>query len=93
MAHFSPKLSDEEDDMLEHDDVYALNEFDLLLSNDDADIRIDLNRIIEKYLTADEQSVIIAKLHGYTNKDVDVTRKYWHYHLTNAISTIKQHLN
>lgn len=93
MAHFSPKLSDEEDDMLEHDDAFALNEFDLLFNNDEADLRIDLNRVIEKYLTSDEQAVIIAKLHGYNNVDLDVTRKYWTYHLSNAVTSIKKHLN
>jgi hypothetical protein len=91
MAHFSPKLSDEEDDMLELDEL-AFGELELVLMEDDLDLKHDLHKIIEKYLTPDEQAVIIAKLHGYSNTDLEVTRKYWTYHMSNAIPKLKKHL-
>jgi len=85
------KLSDEELDIIESGDMSALNESD---NFDESliDIKIDLEAAIKR-LTPDEQTVILAKLQGETDEDIGVSKKYWRYHLTSAISKLSKELN
>jgi len=85
------KLSDEELDVLESGDVLALNEFDAL-DESQVDIKIDLENAIKR-LTADEQTVILAKLNGETDEDLGVSKKYWRYHLHSAVSKLTKELS
>ncbi len=87
----TPKLSDEELDLLERTDVSAINEFGGLFENHTSDVKLDLEKAF-KYLTSAEQKVMIAKLNGYNHKEVSVTKKFWTYHLNKAIEKLQKHL-
>ena len=87
----TPKLSDEELDLLERNDMLAINEFGGLVETNSADVKLDLEKAF-KYLTSAEQKVMIAKLNGYNHKEVSVTKKFWTYHLNKAIEKLQKHL-
>jgi len=89
-----PRLSDEEMDPLEQDDIDA---FAGMLDNGwlpwDLDDLIDIERIIEDRMPEKQKQIIEAFLNGMTYLDVGVTEKYWRYHFDKGIEFIKQELD
>ena len=88
-----PRLSDEEMDPLELDDIDA---FACHLDNGwlpwDLDDLIDIERIIEERMPEKQKFVIEAFLTGRTYLDVGVTEKYWRYHYDKGVEFIKEEL-
>ena len=90
----NPRLSDEEVDPLEADDAESIT------SNKsvegwvpwDIDDLIDIYRIIEDRMPEKQRMVVEAFLAGQSNKDIDVTEKFFRYHLEKGIEFIKQEL-
>jgi hypothetical protein len=90
----NPRLSDEEVDPLEVDDAESIT------SNRstegwvpwDMDDLIDIYRIIEERMPQKQRVVMEAFLSGQSNKDIDVTEKFFRYHLEKGIEFIKQEL-
>ena len=89
----APRLSDEEPDLLEQEDVEGImgvpSEGWLPWSHDDL---IDIRRIIEERMPAKEKAIIEASLMGQNHKSIGVTKKYWRYHYHKAIEFIKKEL-
>ncbi|CAB4196230.1 hypothetical protein UFOVP1640_70 [uncultured Caudovirales phage] len=90
----NPRLSDEEVDPLELDDIQTptstvSNDGWLPWTNDDI---MDIKKIINK-LPEKQRVVIEAFLAGQNNKDIRVSEKFFRYHLAKAIYIIKQELN
>ena len=87
------KLSDEEIDPLERDDVDALsNLLDVGWVPWNLDDLIDIERIIDEKMTSKQKQIIQAFLLGLNYKDLKVSEKYWRYHFTSAIEFIKKEL-
>ncbi len=90
----NPRLSDEEVDPLEADDAESIT------SNKntegwvpwDIDDLIDIYRIIEERMPTKQRMVIEAFLLGQNNKDINVTEKFFRYHLEKGIEFIKVEL-
>jgi hypothetical protein len=90
----NPRLSDEEVDPLEADDAESIT------SNRntegwvpwDIDDLIDIYRIIEERMPSKQRVVIEAFLLGQNNKDINVTEKFFRYHLEKGIEFIKVEL-
>lgn len=89
----SPRLSDEEPDLLEQEDVEAIsgmsNEGWLPWTHDDL---IDIQKIIEQRMPFKQRVIIEAFLLGQSCKEIGVTEKYWRYHYQKAIEFIKKEL-
>jgi hypothetical protein len=58
----------------------------------DIDDLIDIYRIIEERMPKKQRVVVEAFLSGQSNKDIDVTEKFFRYHLEKGIEFIKQEL-
>lgn len=90
----NPRLSDEEVDPLEADDAESIT------SNRstegwvpwDVDDLIDIYRIIDERMPKKQKMVIEAFLLGQNNKDMNVTEKFFRYHLEKGIEFIKVEL-
>jgi hypothetical protein len=89
----SPRLSDEEPDLLEQEDVEGImgvpSEGWLPWSHDDV---IDIKRIIEERMSEKQRTIIEAFLLGQNSKELGVSEKYWRYHYQKAIEFIKKEL-
>ena len=89
----TPRLSDEEPDLLEQEDVEGImgvpSEGWLPWSYDDL---IDIRRIIEERMPMKQRIVIEAFLLGQGCKEIGVTEKYWRYHYKKGIEFIKKEL-
>ncbi len=90
----APRLSDEEVDPLEADDIDGLSsnkntEGWLPWSYDDL---IDVRRIIEERMQEKQRIVIEAFLCGQNNRDIQVSEKFWRYHFAKGIEFIKEEL-
>lgn len=89
----SPRLSDEEPDLLEQEDVEGLTGTPqdgwLPWTHDDL---IDIRNIIEKRMSEKQRTVIEAFLLGQSCQDIGVTEKFWRYHYQKGIEFIKQEL-
>ena len=90
----NPRLSDEEVDPLELDDMQTptstvSNDGWLPWTNDDI---ADIKRLINTKLPQKQQFVIEAFLAGQNNRDIHVSEKFFRYHLAKAIETIRQEL-
>jgi hypothetical protein len=89
----TPRLSDEEPDLLEQEDVEGImgvpSEGWLPWSHDDL---IDIRRIIEERMPIKQRVVIEAFLLGQGCKEIGVTEKYWRYHYKRGIEFIKKEL-
>jgi hypothetical protein len=89
-----PRLSDEEIDPLEADDVLASNSHMLVegwhpwTSEDIVDIR----KLIDNKLVSKQQQVMLAFLIGQNHNDIGVTEKYFRYHLLKAVQFIRKEL-
>lgn len=90
----SPRLSDEEPDLLEQEDVEAItgmsNEGWLPWTHDDL---IDIRKIIEERMPQKQRDIIEAFLLGQNSKELGVSEKYWRYHYQKGIEFIKKELN
>ena len=88
-----PRLSDEEMDPLELDDIDAFaGHLDTGWLPWDLDDLIDIERIIEERMPEKQKFVIEAFLTGRTYLDVGVTEKYWRYHYDKGVEFIKEEL-
>ncbi|CAB5238831.1 hypothetical protein UFOVP230_20 [uncultured Caudovirales phage] len=90
----NPRLSDEEVDPLELDDMQTQtstvsNDGWLPWNNDDI---VDIKKLINNKLPEKQRFVIEAFLAGQNNRDIHVSEKFYRYHLAKAIETIKQEL-
>lgn len=89
----SPRLSDEEPDLLEQEDIEALtgvpSEGWLPWSHDDL---IDIRNIIEQRMPIKQKIIIEAFLLGQSCHEIGVTEKYWRYHYQKAVEFIRQEL-
>lgn len=91
MNKASPRLSDEEPDPLERDDS---DDDPLHESGDrglpwDSDDLIDIRNIVDE-LPVEQQEIVEAMLLGQNHDDLEVTEKYWRYHLAKAVATIRR---
>jgi hypothetical protein len=89
----SPRLSDEEPDLLEQEDVEGIlgvpAEGWLPWSHDDV---IDIQKIITERMSEKQRVIIEAFLLGQNHKDLKVSEKYWRYHYQKAVEFIKKEL-
>ena len=89
-----PRLSDEEMDPLELDDIDA---FTGVLYGGwtpwDLDDLIYIERIIEDRMPEKQKEIVEAFLMGMTYLDIGVTEKYWRYHYDKAVEFIKKELS
>jgi hypothetical protein len=88
-----PRLSDEEMDPIEQDDLEAVSQH----SSEgwvpwDLDDLIDIRRIIDERMPIKQKQVIEAFLIGRTYLDVGMTEKYWRYHYDKAVEFIQKEL-
>jgi hypothetical protein len=91
MNKASPRLSDEEPDPLERDDP---DDDPLHESGDrglpwDSDDLLDIRNIVDE-LPVEQQEIVEAMLLGQNHEDLEVTEKYWRYHLAKAVATIRR---
>ena len=88
-----PRLSDEEIDPLEIDDI---DSFTGMVDNGwspwDLDDLIDIERIIKDRMSDKQKQVIDAFLSGMSYRDIGITEKHWRYHYDQAIEFIKEEL-
>jgi hypothetical protein len=90
----NPRLSDEEPDLLEQDERDqdgSPNSSEGWVPWGLEDL-IDINRIIEERMPRKQREVIQAYLSGQNNKSLEVSEKYWRYHLEKAIKFIRKEL-
>jgi hypothetical protein len=94
VSAISPRLSDEDVDPLEQDDVdgFSLQITEGWLPWDPEDIA-DIRRLILEKMPVKQQFIITAFLDGMSYTDVNVTEKYWRWHFTKGIEFIKKELN
>lgn len=89
----TPRLSDEEPDLLEQDDTEGITteaiEGYLLWTPEDV---IDVHKLIEKRLGEREKEILSAFIEGFTYIDLCVTEKYWRYHFNKGIEIIRKEL-
>jgi hypothetical protein len=87
------RLSDEEVDPLDWDDVNAFHDvIDGGWVTWDLDDLIDIERIIEERMPIKPRQIIEAFLMGMTYTDLGVSEKYWRYHYDRAVEFIKEEL-
>jgi len=89
----TPRLSDEEPDLLEQDDSDGITtesiEGFVLWSPEDI---LDVHKLIEKRLEDAEREVLVAFMEGFTYVDIQVTEKYWRYHFAKGVELIRKEL-
>ena len=88
-----PRLSDEEMDPIEQDDMegvsHHMSEGWVPWNVDDLN---DIRRIIDERMPNKQRQVINAFLKGMNFDDMGVTEKYWRYHYEKAIEFIQEEL-
>ena len=89
----APRLSDEDIDPIEQDDMDTISSQILegWLPWDPEDI-IDIKRLIAEKMPQKQQYVIEAFLDGLNYVDIGVTEKYWRYHFAKGVEFIKKEL-
>jgi len=90
----APRLSDEDLDPIEKDDVVEIN-FPALAEGWlpwDAEDIADIRRLIAERLPSKQQFILEAFLDGLNYVDISVTEKYWRYHFSRGIEFIKKEL-
>jgi DNA-directed RNA polymerase specialized sigma24 family protein len=89
----TPRLSDEDPDPLEQDDVEGtstqLVEGWLPWEPDDI---ADIRNLIENNMPPKQREVLLAFLNGQSYNEIHVTEKYWRYHFSKGIEFIKKEL-
>jgi hypothetical protein len=85
-----PRLSDEEPDLLEQDDVESTysSAQDGWLPWDTDDL-IDIHRIVQERMPKHQRDILEAFLCGMTFAEINVTEKYFRYHYQQAVEFIK----
>ena len=89
----TPRLSDEDPDPLEQDDMDNSNTsmVDGWLPWDSEDI-LDIKRLIDGRMPYKQQEIFTAFLDGQSYSDIHVSEKYWRYHVAKGIEFIKKEL-
>jgi hypothetical protein len=89
----TPRLSDEDPDPLEQDDVEGTSTqlIEGWLPWNPEDI-IDIRYLIEYRMPVKSQEVLLAFLNGLSYNDIQVTEKYWRYHFVKGIEFLKKEL-
>lgn len=89
----APRLSDEDIDPIEKDDVDSATHpvLDSWLMWEPDDIE-DIRKIIETKMPKKQSFVIEAFLNGLTYSDISVTEKYWRYHFVKGVEFLKKEL-
>ena len=89
----TPRLSDEELDPLEQDDVDGVSTemMEAYFPWSPEDI-LDIKRLIEERMPVKQKEILAAFLEGLTHNDIMVTEKYWRYHFSKGIEFIKREL-
>jgi hypothetical protein len=85
------RLSDEEPDLMEQEDIEGFLHGDGQATWTSDDL-IDIKRIIETKMPEKQREVLEAYILGHNAEDLDVTEKYWRYHLKRAITLIKKEM-
>lgn len=89
----SPRLSDEEIDLLEQDDSEGVTtemiEGYLVWTTEDIS---DVHNLIENFLEPKEKEILCAFIEGFTHVDINVTEKYWRYHFAKGVEFIRREL-
>ena len=88
-----PRLSDEEPDLLEQDDVestYSAGQDGWLPW--DSDDLIDIHRIVQERMPRQQREILEAFLCGMTFLEFGVSEKYFRYHYQQAVQFIKMEL-
>lgn len=89
----TPRLSDEDPDPLEQDDVEGtstqLIEGWLPWEPDDI---ADIRNLIENNMPYKQREVLLAFLNGQSYNEIHVTEKYWRYHFSKGVEFIKKEL-
>ncbi len=88
------RLSDEEMDPMENDDLsiepFAASQFANVWNPDTIH---DVYNIVSLKLSDKQREIVEAHLMGYTHKDLQVSEKYWRYHWAQAVKRIKKELD
>ena len=89
----APRLSDEDIDPIEQDDVEVVSNqvVEGWLPWDPDDV-IDIKRLISERMPVKQRYILQAFLEGLTYIDIDVSEKYWRYHVAKGVEFIKQEL-
>lgn len=89
----TPRLSDEDPDPLEQDDVEGTSTqlIEGWLPWDAEDIA-DIRYLIENNMPVTQRTILLAFLNGLNYNDIDVSEKYWRYHFSKGIEFIKKEL-
>jgi len=88
-----PRLSDEEPDLLEQDDIestYSSSQDGWLPW--DSDDLIDIHRIVQERMPRQQKEILEAFLCGMTFVDLGVSEKYYRYWYNKAVEFIKDEL-
>lgn len=93
VAAVTPRLSDEDIDPIEQDDVETVSSqiTEGWLPWDPEDIA-DIRRLITEKMPPKQQFIIDSFLDGLNYMEVGVTEKYWRYHFAKGIEFIKKEL-
>lgn len=89
----TPRLSDEDPDPLEQDDVEGTSTqlVEGWLPWEPDDIQ-DIRNLIENNMPPKQREVLLAFLNGQSYNEIHVTEKYWRYHFSKGIEFIKKEL-
>ena len=89
----TPRLSDEELDPIEQDDVDGIpvDVIDPFVPWNAEDM-LDIKRLISERMPEKQREIIQAFLEGLNYKDLNMTEKYWRYHFDKGIEFIKKEL-
>ena len=87
----TPRLSDEDPDPLEQDDVEGTSTqlVEGWLPWEPDDIQ-DIRNLIENNMPPKQREVLLAFLNGQSYNEIHVTEKYWRYHFSKGIEFIKK---
>ena len=89
----APRLSDEEPDLMEQEDVEGISSMSpdgwVPWTHEDM---IDIKRIMESKMPVKQREIVEAFLMGNTASDLGVTEKYWRYHLKRALELIRKEM-
>jgi hypothetical protein len=89
----TPRLSDEDPDPLEQDDVEGTSTqlIEGWLPWEPDDIQ-DIRNLIENNMPFKQREVLLAFLNGQSYNEIHVTEKYWRYHFSKGVEFIKKEL-
>jgi len=89
----TPRLSDEDPDPLEQDDVEGTSTqlIEGWLPWEPDDIQ-DIRNLIENNMPFKQREVLLAFLNGQSYNEILVTEKHWRYHFSKGVEFIKKEL-